>query len=173
MKCRKMEIPLFSLVQKYLPVNYTDAFSCNLIGDKVVLSADEIMIDFWTVMPRWVNSLFKLRNLLVRPFGLATENREKHNQELKEVIRSGKGCSGLISVLDKTEDEIVVLLSDKHLDAYMSVLVKKNEDTQTVFVITLVRYHNRLGKIYFSLISPFHIAVVKAMLKSTLKRMIK
>lgn len=169
MKSRKTQVPKDSLLQQYLPVDYTDAFACNVETEKI-LSADEIMIDFWTIVPGWVSALFKLRNILVRPFGL--ERGEKGANlfdEIKKMIQSGSGSSGMISVAGKTENETAVLLSDKHLDAYMSVYV----DKQTVTASTSVHYHNNLGRIYFFFIKPFHAVVVKAMLKGTLKRMVR
>lgn len=170
MRSYKTDVPVNSLICQYLPANYTDAFACEVIGAKK-LSAGEVMIDFWTVMPGWVNALFKLRNVLVRPFGLETGDNAR-SEELKEMIHDGQGSNGLMSVVGKSENETVILLSDKHLDAYMSVFVAEKNNSQTVAAITLVHYHNRLGKIYFFFIRPFHKMIVKNMLKGTLKRML-
>ncbi|WP_101690365.1 DUF2867 domain-containing protein [Dysgonomonas massiliensis] len=169
MKSYKTDIPASSLTQKYFPVDYSDAFACEVMEDKK-LSMEEIMISFWTVgTPAWVNTLFKLRNILVRPFGLETGESEDRSQKIKEIIQAGSGNNGLMSVTDKSDNEIVVLLSDKHLDAYMSIFIDKKEELQTVTAITLVHYHNRIGKIYFFFVRPFHKVVVKSMLKRTLK----
>ena len=134
------------------------------------LLADEIMISFWTTMPNWVNALFKLRNVLVRPFGLSTGENEERSGKLKEMIRKGSGSNGLMSVVGKTENETLVLLSDKHLDAYVSVFVDKKNNRKTVTTSTLVRYHNKLGKIYFFFVCPFHKVIVKSILKDTLRK---
>jgi hypothetical protein len=168
MKSYKTEIPANSLLKQYFPVDYADAFACDVETEKT-LQADEIMIDLWTVMPRWLNALFKLRNILVRPFGLATGRNEDHAVNLNTMIRNGSGNAGIMSVAGKTENETAILLSDKHLDAYMSVFI----DQQTVTATTLVCYHNILGRVYFFFIRPFHAIVVKAMLKGTLKRMVR
>ena len=171
MKCHKTIIPANSLTQKYLPVDYTDAFACEVTNTKK-LSADEMMIVFWTAMPGWANALFKLRNVLVRPFGLVTEEGKDYVEELKEMIHTGSGSAGLMSVTAKSDNETVVFLSDKHLDVYMSVFVEEEGRLQTATAITLVRYHNRLGKIYFSLIGLFHKVIVKSTLKNTLRRIV-
>jgi hypothetical protein len=163
------DIPVDSLVRQYLPVDYTDAFVCEVTGVKE-LSADEIMISFWTVIPGWVNALFKLRNLLVLPFGLDTSNGRGRFEELKAMIRAGNGNNGLTSVVAKSGNETVILLSDKHLDAYMSVFISTKDKLQEVTAITLVRYHNSLGRIYFFFIRPFHKVIVKSMLRGTLKK---
>jgi hypothetical protein len=169
MKSYKTDIPTDSLTRQYFPVDYTDAFACEVVVEKK-LSADEIMISFWTVMPGWVNALFKLRNLLVRPFGLETGESEGRSEQLKVMIRAGNGSNGLMTISTKSETETVVLLGDKHLDAYMSVYVAGKDKLQTVMAITLVRYHNSLGKIYFFFIRPFHKIIVKSMLKNILNK---
>lgn len=86
MKCHKAIIPVNSLTQQYLPVDYTDAFACEVVGSKKLYAEEGRM--------------------------------------------------------------------------------------QTVTAITLVHYHNRLGKIYFSLIGLFHKVIVKSMLKATLTRIV-
>lgn len=172
MKSYKTNIPTNSLTLQYLPVDYTDVFACN-VKEAKKLSIEAIMIDFWTVMPQWVNVLFKLRNILVRPFGLETGGFDDRSEKLKAMIYAGSGSNGLMSVASKSDNEIVVLLSDTHLDAYMSVFIEERDKLQIVSVITLVRYHNKLGRFYFFFIRPFHGVIVKSLLKSTLKRMIK
>ena len=164
-------IPADSLTRQYLPADYVDAFTCDVIGVKK-LTADELQIEFWTVMPGWVNSLMKLRNVLVRPFGLQTGKTEKRTEEFRKVILNG-GQVGLISVTAKSDNETVLLLSDSHLNAYMSVIVAQNGDLQTITVVTVVQYHNTLGRIYFFFVKPFHKIIVKATLKGTLNRILK
>jgi hypothetical protein len=171
MKSYKTDIPPGSLIQQYLPADYADTFVSE-VTEKKELLADDIIISLWTVMPGWVNALFKLRNILVRPFGLETGESENHPEKLKVMLRSGSGSNGLMSVTGKSDNETVILLSDKHLDTHMSVYIEEKGTSQLVMVITLVHYHNRLGKIYFFFIRPFHKVIVKSMLKSTLKRLI-
>lgn len=163
-------IPQDSLLLKYLPVNYSDIYTCNIESNTVV-TPDDIMTSFWTDMPKWVNNLFKLRNTLVKPFGLKTDN-EKDFQQLEECIRTG-GNFGFISVSDKSPHETVLCLTDKHLTAYLSVYVENSNEKNEVSLITLVNSHNKLGYIYFYTIYPFHHIVVRKMLKSTLKKLLK
>lgn len=166
MKSFKTSIPKDSLARKFIPANYSDAFACEVIHTEN-LSADDILIEFWTVMPGWVNTLFKLRNTLVRPFGLRTDNQENRSEDFKSMIRNG-GALGVASVVAKSENETVLLLSDQHLDAYMSVYLSRKADIQTITAITVVHYHNTLGKLYFFFIRPFHKIIVKSMLKRIL-----
>ena len=126
------------------------------------ISPDDLMTAFWTTMPGWVNTLFKLRNALVRPFGLQTDNGDA--KQLEKAIRSGRDYR-MMSVVGKTDNETVISLDDKHLKAYLSVYAEAHE----IHLSTLVRYHNRLGFFYFNLIHPFHTLVVKSMFRRIIK----
>ena len=90
MKSYKTDIPTDSLTQEYLPANYTDAFACEVTGAQK-LSADDMMISFWTVVPDWVDALFKVRNLLVRPFGLETGETDNYIEKFEEIILTYTG----------------------------------------------------------------------------------
>ena len=126
------------------------------------------MVNFWTDFPRWIDVLFKLRNALVKFVGL--KGSENDNvEELEKCIRTGKTYN-FVSVPAKSDNETVLLLSDKHLDAYISVHVENGKEHKIISAITLVHFKNRLGRVYFFLIRPFHGAIVKSMLKRALKR---
>lgn len=161
MKIHKTAVPPRSLLAAYLPGNYHDCFTYNMNCRRKV-SPDDLMVAFWTTMPGWVNMLFKLRNALVKPFGLETDNGDA--KQLEKALRSGKDYR-MMSVVGKTDNETAISLDDKHLKAYLSVYVEARE----IHLSTLVRYHNRLGFFYFNLIRPFHTLVVK----STFRRIMK
>ena len=164
MKIKKCDIPSDSLVINYLPVDYKDSFQ--VVPDKdIFVSPDDLMVRFWTDMPRWVNTLFKLRNFLVRFVGLKGA-KGNNLDEFENCIRNG-GSYRFVEMLAKDERETVMLMKDKHLDAYMSVRVS---DSRNVHVNTLVKYNNRLGRVYFFVIRPFHGLVVRGVLKRAVKR---
>ena len=140
MKIHKTDIPPRSLLTPCLPGDYHDCFTYGMTCRRKI-SPDDLMTAFWTTMPGWVNTLFKLRNALVRPFGLQTDNG------------------------DAKQLEKVISLDDKHLKAYLSVYAEAHE----IHLSTLVRYHNRLGFFYFNLIHPFHTLVVKSMFRRIIK----
>lgn len=165
MKICKSEIPVHSEIRKYLPCNYHDTFMC-ITDEQKNISTDDIMVAFWTTMPKWLNILFKIRDTLVKPFGLVTgENGD--SKLLGQAIRNG-GDYKLMSVVGKTENETVISLNDKHLIAYFSVYMEK-EEKRKIYLTTLVRFHNKLGFIYFYAIRPFHAIVVKNMFQQVLK----
>ena len=169
MKVKKTNIPKESLVNSFLPADYSDAF-CREVQTNREITADDLQVAFWTVMPKWVAALFKLRNLLVKPFGLESDEVKQHAQEFENCIRKGESA-GLASLSGKSENETVICLNDKHLKAHISVLIKDvGGEKKRVYLITIVHFHYWLGRAYFYAILPFHHIVVRSMLKSTLKR---
>lgn len=168
MKVRKSNLVEDSLVSGFQPADYVDVYVCE-IEDKGI-TADDIMEVFWTDMPRWVTALFKIRNFLVRFVGL--KGGGKDMQILKDCIRQGTSY-GMISVPAKSPEETVLCLDDKHLKAYISVLMKDvGENRKEVYFSTLVHFHRRLGYVYFYAIYPFHHLVVRSTIKSTLKKLL-
>ncbi len=162
MVIKKTSLPLDSLAAHYLPADYTDTFVCE-VDTTVQIAPDDVLVCFWTDFPAWVKMLFGLRNFLVRFVGL--KGAEDNNLEaFEECIRTGVSY-GLASIPTKNEQETVLLLTDKHLNAYLSVRIEKNGEHNKVFAITLVHYHNTLGRVYFFFVRPFHGVIMRCMLK--------
>lgn len=169
MEIRKAQILQSDLINQYLPANFTECLQCNFASSKKV-TADDIMIQFWTVSPKWVNALFKLRDILVKPFGIKGGN-EGNKAALEESIRSGRTYS-FMSIPAKTDNETILSANDKHLVMYLSVKVQElNERDKELTISTLVKFHNLLGRVYFFFIYPFHCIIVKSMLRSVIKRL--
>lgn len=170
MKVTKGQIPQGSLISTYLPVDYSDVYTCDITNTKNI-TPDDIQVAFWTKMPGWVNNLFKLRNILVKPFGL--DSNEKSNlQEFAECIRTG-GKYNFVSIPQKSPNETVLCLEDKHLMAYLSVYIQRKEENEnTIYTTTLVNFHKKFGYVYFYAIYPFHHLVVRKMVVRTLKNLL-
>lgn len=134
MKIRKAQIQQADLICQYLPANYIECLRCNFTSLKKV-TPDDIMVAFWTVPPPWVETLFKFRNLLVKPFGIQGEN-DSGRQELETCIRTG-GTYNIMSITAKSEEETILCANDKHLVMYLSVKVKElNESNKEVIIST-------------------------------------
>lgn len=161
MKIHKSPLPAHSIVAQYT-ADYTDCFRGEFPGTERI-PPEKLMAAFWTTMPGWLAFLFKLRNLLVRPFGLKTETNGNRDV-LKEALEKGESL-GMMTVTAKTADEMVVSLDDKHLKAYLSVYI----EGRNIYLSTLVQYHNKLGVAYFTLIRPFHKIVVKSMFRAVMR----
>jgi hypothetical protein len=108
--------------------------------------------------PGWVNALGKLRDILVKPFGLKTENDIKTEQ-------AGTHEFDFAPVLYRSEQEIVMGMNDKHLYFRLSVLKVAKQDGSQIFLTTVVRFNNVGGRIYFALIRLFHGLIVRTMLR--------
>ena len=166
MKVKNSTIPADSLINKYLPANYSDAFECEITTEKEI-TADDILISLWTDMPDWVNKLFKLRNLLVKPLGLQAGEKEK--PDIERCIRTGEKTP-LANITDKSPNETIMQLDDKHLCAYLSIHMEDlGENRKKIRCITVVHFHYWLGYAYFYAICPFHFLVVRGMLKHILR----
>lgn len=163
MRTRKSEIPENSRVKDFLPVDYTDAFVCET-GYCGHISPDDVMVAFLTDMPGWVNALFRMRDFFAGLVGLKGA-KGGSAAELESCIRTGSRYR-FVSVPLKTPRETVMLLQDRHLDAYISVFADEGKDGGvSVWAVTLVRYNKFLGLAYFFLIRPFHSLIVRRMIK--------
>ena len=56
MKINKTTIPSGSLTEKYLPADYLDVYACETDTPKEIIP-DEMMVNFWTDFPHWINVL--------------------------------------------------------------------------------------------------------------------
>ncbi|WP_321424186.1 DUF2867 domain-containing protein [uncultured Bacteroides sp.] len=119
----------------------------------------ELCLSSFLVEPKWVTFLYKLRNTLVKPFGLETTT------ELNIDPNAQKGHNfGFFKVLERSEQEILLFANDKHLEAWFSLQHEANQEISVVKFATVVRFHNLMGKIYFSIIRPFHYLIIRNML---------
>ena len=140
------------LLTKYLPGNYTDSFT-ETITDKPYISVQELFNLIFLQYPKWVLSLLKLRDMIVKPFGLKT------NKSFEDMV------------IEQNNNEIILGSKDRHLTFYVSLYCSymKNR-TQSVRITTLVKYENILGKIYFAIIWLFHKTIVHYLLKHAVKK---
>ena len=106
--------------------------------------------------PRWIDTLLRLRNVLVTPFGLKTSG---------EGAPAPHGLIGLFPVIDETPERLVAGFDDYHLDFRIVVDVAGGIASRQVTSTTLVRTHNLLGRTYLAVIMPFHKLVVRAMMR--------
>ena len=169
-KLNKSTIPSDSLIAKYLPSDHSDVYACTVNCEKEI-TPDDVMVNFWTNFPNWISALFKLRDFLAKFVGLKT-TESGNTKEFEESIRAGKTYN-IASVPAKNANETVMLLSDKHLNAYISVHIETRKEQKTISVTTLVNFHNKLGHIYFFVIRPFHGLITKSLLKRSVKSSIQ
>jgi hypothetical protein len=114
--------------------------------------------------PAWMDALYKLRDILVKPFGLETGDNMKVDYD---ALVGGK--MSFFEILGKNDHEILLYGNDKHLEAWFSVVLGHTAVAQVVRFSTVVHYHNLLGRSYFTMIKPFHKLIIHYSLKRVFK----
>jgi hypothetical protein len=79
-------------------------------------------------------------------------------------------------VLEQNEREAVVGEDDKHLDFRVSIHLEPLPGSSAPYAYaftlsTIVIFHNRAGRLYFSMVKPFHRLIVPAVMRGIAKRL--
>ncbi|WP_018235862.1 DUF2867 domain-containing protein [Ensifer sp. BR816] len=132
--------------------DWADCYELLFLGDR--LTALEAARRALGSAPRWIRNLLALRNRIVAPLGL------------KAAAPAGDASLvGIFPVLSGSEREAVLGFDDRHLDFRIVVEVRDGPaDSQVIGVTTLVRRRNLFGYFYLAAITPFHKAIVPALL---------
>lgn len=125
------------------PGDFVDGYS--VVSSRAPREAAETGL----TMPAWARLLLKLRNTLVKPFGLKTG-----------APKSGDAI-GMFPVTFENGQEIMLGMPDKHLDFRISVM-RQNE---RIHMATWVKPRNILGRLYLAAVMPFHILIVRDALR--------
>lgn len=165
MAVRRVAIPPDTGIYAYLPkADFADAYE--VIVPARDLSPEESYHALMASMPDWFRNLFKLRNRIVRPFGLiAPTSKELDNMAPKKGYEQGERI-GVFEFYGRSDHEVIAGANDKHLDFRLSVLRRKEGKVDRVTVTTLVRRHNLAGRLYLRSILPFHELGVRALLRN-------
>lgn len=110
----------------------------------------------------WFRCLLTCRDALVRPFGIRTSAQLRDKLMAEGALRID-----FFPVLSVKNSELIIGHDDCHLDFRTSVLVRQlgHGKEREVVMTSVVRCHNRTGRLYTWLIAPFHRAVVSSMLR--------
>ena len=146
-----MENSNIQLIDKHLPSDYSDSVS-KKIKPAEPLTPDCIFEGMFCNFPRPVAWLMKMRNAVVKPFGL----------------QGGGGFQNLVS--ERSDEEIIICKNDKHLCFWVGIYCSRPEEGwQEASVTTVVKFNNFLGKIYFIGIWVFHKLLVKSLFRKETK----
>jgi len=137
-------------------VDYVDCFSFTNTKDSI----KDITIAMFGQAPNWVKVLFGIRNSLVKLVGVKSISKPNTLVD----FRLG-GNIVFFKIYNITEKEVELGMNDDHLNFRVIVYDHKKE-TQNISVSTHVQFHNTKGRLYFSVIKPFHKMIVKNMLKN-------
>ncbi len=150
---KKYSIPQSSYLKEYISFfHYCDSFSGSLTTPA---SIENITIDIFNITP-WVENLLRIRNFLVKPFGLHVPPKKKQEKEKKLPFKEF-GHHG---------NELIMGETDKHLDFWVSVL----KGPECIVVTTVVKFHNVFGRLYFLPVKPFHKLIVRRLLKRFIRK---
>lgn len=133
------------LIDKYMPVDYSDHISGKADHKTDVDTLLHLMFEDFPVP---VKFLLKLRDALVKSFGLTG------------------GTSFRKHIIERTDNEIIVGMDDKHLGFWVSIYVSEANNAE---VQTTVRFNNTLGRIYLAGIWCFHKLIVSGMFRRAIK----
>lgn len=141
------------LIDKYLPADYLDSFSKEVVTQENI-TPDAFLDMAFNRFPVWIDWLLKLRNKFVKPLGLDTTSRFSD------------------SVCERSMNEIIWGMPDKHLNFHVSMWCGEYEDgKQELQITTVVKYNNLFGKLYFFVIKPFHGIIIPSILNGIDKRL--
>lgn len=90
-------------------------------------------------LPGWAAALLRLRNTLVRPFGLKT----------------GEPDRPIFATCHESETELILGTDDKHLDFRIGLV----REAGRIYMATWVHPHNLWGRTYLAMVMPFHILI--------------
>lgn len=137
-------------------IDFVDAFATT----NHINSIEEITNLVFNTTPRWVDSLFTIRNKIAGLFGLNTKAPDDYNEHFEI-----GGYVKFFKIFNLSDTEIILGADDSHLH-FRALIMNDQSDSFNIKVITLVEYQNYKGKIYMGIIKPFHRQIVKRMVKN-------
>jgi hypothetical protein len=143
-----------------LKIDFVDTFSTT----NHINNIEEITNLVFNTTPKWINSLFAIRNKIASLFGLKTAMPNDYNKNYKV-----GGYVKLFKIFSISDNEVILGADDSHLN-FRAVINNDKSDSYNIKVITLVEYNNLKGKIYMGIIKPFHRQIVKIMVTNAYKQ---
>jgi len=143
-KVHKVDLPAESVLHQRIAS--TDFIDCFVVNSKLpAREAAEIIVQF----PPWTGVLFRIRRMLVAPFGLSNDGPPAEDKV------------GSFPVELDSENEFVAGFDDKHLNFRISVISQSG----CVYLGTWVHVNNIGGRLYLNAILPFHVMIARDALK--------
>jgi hypothetical protein len=139
--------------QLFPKVDFADTFSTTNHQNSI----EEITNQIFNTAPKWVEFLFKIRNSIVKFFGLKTGIPDDFNEDFKV-----GGYVKFFKIYTITANEVILGANDSHLN-FRAIVSNTKTASHNIKVTTLVEYNNTKGKIYMAIVKPFHRLVVKHM----------
>ncbi|WP_342378995.1 DUF2867 domain-containing protein [Myxococcus stipitatus] len=132
-------------------------------------SLREFVARLMSYQPFWFTALFGIRAVFVRFLGLRQARLPRRPPLRAETVPMTPGEKVAFFTVRHAEEEQtwVAGAEDSHLDAVLAVTMESApEQPRRFHVVTVVRYRNWAGPVYFNVIRPFHHLVVGAMARA-------
>ncbi len=136
------------------------------------ISVDTVLAQFFKIETPFVDFLLKIRNVLMRPFGLKGTEKKLATPSYKTPFKVGEKAS-FFSVESRTQNEIVLAEKDKHLNFRIyNKLIQQPNGSYSFYCSTVVHYNNSFGRTYFFFVRPFHCLILKALRKKAQRKIV-
>src|SRR5450830_465329 len=143
-----------SIAHQYPGSNLADAYAVNLPHQQACqMAMDSLARHVLGSQPAWAQTLMRLRDAIVKPWGIKTAT---------QLASSEGGRIGIFRIYAVTDDEIIVGEDDSHLDFRLSLLRDRQAGPHgNITLSSVVHCHNKVGRAYIALIKPFHKLIVQ------------
>lgn len=145
--------------------DYIESYREEFTSEKNI-SISEVLINFFNTSPKTLVFLMKVRNFIVRFFGMKSLQFESRTKKMEEAdIRIGNSI-GILDIYEKGENYIVAGKLDKFLN--VKVIYELNKigfKKYSLRVVTGVYHKTTFLKWYFFLVKPIHKLLVKIFIK--------
>ena len=155
-----MSLPSISCLAK--DAGHYSFQDCRRVPIAGAADASQLLDAFAHAAPPWVDALMRLRNRLVAPFGLKIGTLA----EVGPPYAVGQSI-GLFRIFHLNPLEAILGEDDRHLDFRISMLCHDG----ALWGCTLVRPHNRFGRLYLALGMPWHHLIAGAMFRRMAARL--
>jgi retron-type reverse transcriptase len=126
----KTEIPLETKILKGYPfVDYADSFRIELLHNQNIDSEDAAILVMQQMYPIWLKAPDK------KHFTDYFAQRSEQTNGWK--------------LVHKSSNEIVISLNRSHIDLRLSILLRKEKDRTYLYLITIAKFNNLMGYLYF------------------------
>jgi|SRR5690554_592392 len=177
MEISEVEIPDNYLISQYNgKIDYKDNFQLKTDMLKNVPKPKDCLVAFFKSFSPLITKSIIVREIIAKKIGLKIA-KELSNRQRSKRIDEFEGSIGesiaLFEVLDKNDIELLTGQTDKHLDFKLSFVSYKEDRYNIIELVTTVKTHNLLGKIYFLFVKPFHRYFMKRLLRKMNDELIK
>ncbi len=160
--------PAGSAIARQVPGSYFhDAWS--ITAEDPSLDAFSQFLRVARVTPAWIEAAMGMRNRLVGLVGLKNLGRVTPADPSRPAASYRPGDRvGIFTLQSVTDTEVLLGDSDKHLDVVLSLHQQPLPSPAglLVTVTTVVKVHNRLGRLYMAPMRPAHRVIAQAMVRA-------